>query len=402
MLVKAQGNQKRSSDRMVLRHENKHPPSVCKKGDGVIVKVMKNDTKIKGKGKTFIISNGKVLERSNNRYKIKYKVGKNDKSDWFPVSMITSETRAEEFKRKQKAKMNIARKQNTKRDVNGKINFSSTPGNSHKDYVDENTNSMSDENKILQDEGNVQYDFRKTIVEKDEKKIKTRAEKKESQLFSNLLKQLRERNLKLVNVRGDGNCFFRAIAHQMYGGESQHQKVREEAVQEVIKNSNRHRNFVAGSFDKYVSNLSTDREWADNAAIQATSNAFRISTEILNDSERIPSYTILPFDKDSVASPQHVVVGYIDNVHYVSTEFHEPFPPAMWGGSIAGSSREFVNTCPVDGPLTWLVYSMALVEGFSHYILEKLPIMLKIFESFQAGNSVKGMMLWYESQLKKL
>ena len=149
MLVKAQGNQKRSSDRMVLRHENKHPPSVCKKGDGVIVKVMKNDTKIKGKGKTFIISNGKVLERSNNRYKIKYKVGKNDKSDWFPVSMITSETRAEEFKRKQKAKMNIARKQNTKRDVNGKINFSSTPGNSHKDYVDENTNSMSDENKIL-------------------------------------------------------------------------------------------------------------------------------------------------------------------------------------------------------------------------------------------------------------
>ena len=230
--------------------------------------------------------------------------------------------------------------------------------------------------------------------------MKTNARKKENQLFSNLQKQLRERNLKLVNVNGDGNCFFRAIAHQLYGDESQHQMVREEAVQEVIKNSNRYRNFIAGSFDKYVSNLSTDREWADNAAIQATSNAFRISTEILNDSERIPSYTILPFDKDSVASPQHVVVGYIGNVHYVSTEFHEPFPPAMWGGSIAGSSREFVNTCPVDGPLTWLVYSMALVEGFSHYILEKLPIMLKIFESFQAGNSLKGKILWYKSQLK--
>ena len=114
----------------------------------------------------------------------------------------------------------------------------------------------------------------------------------------------------------------------MYGNESQHQKVREEAVQKV-KNSNRYRNFVAGSFDKYFSNLSTDREWADNAAIQATSNAFRISIEILNDSERIPSYTILPFGEDSVASPQHVVVGYIGNVYYVSTEFHEPFPPAM-------------------------------------------------------------------------
>ena len=50
------------------------------------------------------------------------------------------------------------------------MNFSSTPGNSQKDYVDENMNSMFDENKILQDEENVQYDFRKTIVEKDEKK----------------------------------------------------------------------------------------------------------------------------------------------------------------------------------------------------------------------------------------
>ena len=326
---------------------------------------------------------------AGNSYKIEFKVGGNDKSEWFPVSMVTLETLAEEIKRKQKAKVNIARKKNTKQDVNEKMNFSSTPGNPQKDYADENTNGIFSENKILQDEDNVQYDFRKTIVEKDEKKIKTKGEKKENQLFSNLQKQLRERNLKLVNVRGDGNCFFRPIAHQLYGDESQHQKVREEAVQEVIKNSNRYRNFVAGSFDKYVSNLSTDREWADNAAIQANSNAFHISIEILNDSERIPSYTILPFDEDSVASPQHVVVGYIGNVHYVPTEFRKPFPPAMWGESIAGSSREFVNTCPVDGLLTWLVYSMALVEGFSNYILEKLSIMLKILQAFQAGNSVK-------------
>ena len=73
----------------------------------------------------------------------------------------------------------------------------------------------------------------------------------------------------------------------------------------------------------------------------------------------------------------------------------------MWPGSIAGSSRKFVNTCPVDGPLTWLVYSLALVEGFSYYIPGKLPIMLKIFETFQAGNSVKAKMLWYESQVKR-
>ena len=51
-------------------------------------------------------------------------MGGNDKSNWSPVSMITSETRAEEIQRKQKAKMNIAKKKNTKQDVNEKMNFS--------------------------------------------------------------------------------------------------------------------------------------------------------------------------------------------------------------------------------------------------------------------------------------
>ena len=183
MLVKAQGNEKRSSDRMVLRHENKHPPSVYKKGDGVIVKLMKNDKKIKGKGKTFIISKGKVLERSNNMYKIEYKVGENDKSDWFPVSMITSKTRAEEIERKQKAKMNIARKKNTKQDVNGKMNFSSTPGNPEKDYVDENTNSMFDKDKILQDKENVRTTFVKQLFKKMRKRLRQREKKKKTNLF---------------------------------------------------------------------------------------------------------------------------------------------------------------------------------------------------------------------------
>ena len=180
ILIKGQGNQKRSSDRMVLRRENKHPPSLYKRGDVVIVKLMKNDKKIKGKRNTFIISKGKVLERSNNRYKIKCKVGGNRKSDWFAVSVITSETQAEKIKRKQKAKMNIARKKNTKQDVNGKTNFSSSPGNPQRDYVDENTNSMFDGIKILQNEENVQYDFRKTFVEKDDKKTKIKGKKKKT------------------------------------------------------------------------------------------------------------------------------------------------------------------------------------------------------------------------------
>ena len=80
----------------------------------------------------------------------------------------------------------------------GKIYFSSSLGNLQEYYLDENTRNMFDRNKILQNEENVQWDFCKTIVEKYKKKIKIKGEKKENQLLSNLQKQLRERNLKLV------------------------------------------------------------------------------------------------------------------------------------------------------------------------------------------------------------
>ena len=99
------------------------------------------------------------------------------------------------------------------------MNFFPTPCNPQKDYFDENTNSIFDGNTIVQDEGNSQYDFRKITVGKDEKKIKTKGEKKENQLFSNLQKQLKEKKLKLLYVHGDRKCFFRAIAHQLYGHE---------------------------------------------------------------------------------------------------------------------------------------------------------------------------------------
>ena len=124
--------------------------------------------------------------------------------------MITSETRAEKIKRKQKTKINIERKKSRKQDVNGKTDFSSSRSNSKNDYVDESTNSMFDGNKILKSEENFQYNFCNTIVEKDEKNIKIKGEKKKTSSFQTSKNNLEKKKLKLVNVRGDENCIFRS------------------------------------------------------------------------------------------------------------------------------------------------------------------------------------------------
>ena len=109
LLETAQEKQNRSSEKMVLRHQNKHPPSEYEEGDTVIVKVTKSYKKSKGKEKTFVRSKREVVQQSGNRYKVEYKVSKGTRYVWFPVSMITSPTRAEEIKRQAKTKRNIAR-----------------------------------------------------------------------------------------------------------------------------------------------------------------------------------------------------------------------------------------------------------------------------------------------------
>ena len=63
-----------------------------------------SNKKIRGKHKTFDIIKGKIVNQKETLYEVNYidKKGK-DRSDWFPVSAITSVTRTVEKERKRKA-----------------------------------------------------------------------------------------------------------------------------------------------------------------------------------------------------------------------------------------------------------------------------------------------------------
>ena len=57
----------------------------------------------------------------------------------------------------------------------------------------------------------------------------------------------------------NGNCFVRAIAHQLCYNESHYGQIRQSAVKEVIENPERYKNFVTEGLDEYVSSLSANR-----------------------------------------------------------------------------------------------------------------------------------------------
>lgn len=63
--------------------------------------------------------------------------------------------------------------------------------------------------------------------------------------------------------------------------------------------------------------------------MQITPYDFCFGIEIINDTERTIWYVILPFEKESLRSLYHLVVGYVANFFYVSTKLHELFSPAI-------------------------------------------------------------------------
>ena len=249
-------------------------------------------------------------------YKVEYEVGKGTRYARFPVSMITSATRAEEIKRQVKVKRNVARESllNEERKLDTYVKKDNFEEN---DELVVNGKILTNTHKNDQKKSAAKYNKTKNNM------VKKKKEDKQEPLSSYLQNQLEKRNLKIVDVRGDGNCFFRAITHQLCYNESHHEQTRQPVVKEVIENSEKYKNFITEGLDEYVSSLSTNRERANNTAVQATANALGISIEIINDSERIPSYTVIPCEVESNVRHQHVVLGYISNIHYVTTEFQE-------------------------------------------------------------------------------
>ena len=70
--------------------------------------------------------------------------------------------------------------------------------------------------------------------------VKRKKEDKQEPWRSYLQNHLKKINLKMADDGGDGNCFFRAIAHQLCYNESHHEQLRLSVVKEVIGNPERH------------------------------------------------------------------------------------------------------------------------------------------------------------------
>ena len=90
-------------------------------------------------------------------------------------------------------------------------------------------------------------------------------------------------NLQPVPIDADGNCFFGALSHQMYGTEKYHLQVRQQAIDVMRNNIGDYMNFMEDDEDiiKYIDRQQKEATWATDAIIQATVRALRVDLFII-------------------------------------------------------------------------------------------------------------------------
>lgn len=89
-------------------------------------------------------------------------------------------------------------------------------------------------------------------------------------VYEVLKELLAKENRKVDYIRGDGNCFFRAISKIMYGNDNFHKAVRNLIVDIIATNKSKFAQFVdGGDVQVHVERVSEDHSWATTCEIYA-------------------------------------------------------------------------------------------------------------------------------------
>jgi hypothetical protein len=81
--------------------------------------------------------------------------------------------------------------------------------------------------------------------------------------------RMKRSGMSIIEVEGDGNCLFRAVAHQLYLDPSRHIELRTACVEHMKKHRERFETFCTSKFDEHLRRMSNLGTWGDDLEIRA-------------------------------------------------------------------------------------------------------------------------------------
>ncbi|VVC86332.1 unnamed protein product [Leptidea sinapis] len=88
---------------------------------------------------------------------------------------------------------------------------------------------------------------------------------------------------RIIPIRGDGNCLFRSLSFCIFGTQERHREIRLDAVNRVVDNWHRYKDFIIGdrsygflihSPSDYRSLMSRDGEYAGHVELHSVSELY--------------------------------------------------------------------------------------------------------------------------------
>ncbi|CAF1381764.1 unnamed protein product [Rotaria magnacalcarata] len=144
---------------------------------------------------------------------------------------------------------------------------------------------------------------------------------------NSLSEQLSALNFCTIKIIGDGNCFFRAISHQLFGDETHHRRLRSDAISYITRNTSSFESFVSDedtSIYDYISRMNKNYTYADHLVIMATAS-------ILNQNIIIHEYGKRPLlipGSDDIDQQLHIAYNP-NKEHYDSVKSFDQTIPVL-------------------------------------------------------------------------
>ncbi|KAJ8605159.1 hypothetical protein CTAYLR_000346 [Chrysophaeum taylorii] len=135
-----------------------------------------------------------------------------------------------------------------------------------------------------------------------------------------LRRRLEELNLREFEVRGDGACQFRALAHQLYGDEELHGTVRSRIATYLEEHADKYGPFVDDGFERFVERMRRPEEWGDHVTLQAAADHFGVRVCLVTSYETRAFVHVVPPQEEGVPT---VWLSFWAEVHYNSLLSYE-------------------------------------------------------------------------------
>ncbi|XP_026395219.1 OTU domain-containing protein DDB_G0284757-like isoform X1 [Papaver somniferum] len=130
-----------------------------------------------------------------------------------------------------------------------------------------------------------------------------------------LAERLSKYGLAELQIEGDGNCQFRALADQLFRNPDHHKHVRKQVVKQLKHFKTLYESYVPMNYKSYLKKLKRSGEWGDHVSLQAAADRFEAKICLLTSFRDTCFIEIVPNDK---TPSRELWLSFWSEVHYNS------------------------------------------------------------------------------------